>query len=150
MKHIDLHVHTTASDGTLTPSEAVCHAKELGLSAVAVTDHDTFEGVHEALDAGARIGMEVIPGIEVSVDYQGLGVHVLGYFIDPDSAAMEKLLGWVIDERKRRNRLKTSQLSPVGITYRCNIHRCKTGHPSLNASCKNNQTRTRTHHRKTA
>ena len=115
MEHIDLHVHTTASDGTLTPSEAVCHAKELGLRAMAVTDHDTFEGVHEALDTGARIGMEVIPGIEISVDYRGRGVHVLGYFIDPDSAAMKKLLGWVSDERKRRNRLMAKAMQEDGI-----------------------------------
>ena len=115
MEHIDLHVHTTASDGTLTPSEAVCHAKELGLSAMAVTDHDTFEGVREALDTGTRVGLEVVPGIEVSVDYRGLGVHVLGYFIDPDSAAMKKLLGWVIDERKRRNRLMAEAMRADGI-----------------------------------
>ena len=115
MRHIDLHVHTTASDGTLTPTEAVCHAKELGLSAIAVTDHDTHEGVREALEAGKRCGVEVVPGIEISVDYRGHGVHVLGYFIDPDSAAMETLLDWVITERKRRNRLIAKAMQDDGI-----------------------------------
>ena len=118
MKHIDLHVHTTASDGTLTPSEAVCHAKDLGLAAVAVTDHDSCEGVREATETGAAIGMEVVPGIEISVDYQGRGVHLLGYFIDPASAAMEHLLALVIAERKRRNRLMAEALRADGIDVR--------------------------------
>ena len=115
MQHIDLHVHTTTSDGTLTPTEAVCHAKELGLSAIAVTDHDTHEGVREALEAGKQYGVEVVPGIEISVDYRGRGIHVLGYFIDPDSAAMGTLLDWVIAERKRRNRLIAKAMQDDGI-----------------------------------
>ncbi len=103
MKRIDLHVHTTASDGTFTPSEAVAHARSLGLAAMAVTDHDTAEGVPEALAAGAALGVEVIPGIEVSVDWRGRGVHVLGYFIDPAAPSLQKLLDWVNAERRRRN-----------------------------------------------
>ena len=62
---IDLHTHTTASDGTLTPTELVAHARELGLSAVAITDHDTMNGVAEARTAGERMGVEVIPGMEI-------------------------------------------------------------------------------------
>lgn len=115
MQHIDLHVHTTASDGTLTPSEAVFHARSLGLSAIAVTDHDTCEGVAEAVRAGAECGIEVVPGIEVSVEWHGEGVHLLGYFIDPDSAAMQTLLRWVIDERARRNRIIAEAMRADGI-----------------------------------
>ena len=115
MQHIDLHVHTTASDGTLTPTEAVCHAKERGLAAIAVTDHDTYEGVNEALEAGKRYGVEVVPGIEISVDYRGRGIHILGYDIDPDSAAMATLLDWVIAERKRRNRRIAKAMQDDGI-----------------------------------
>lgn len=100
---IDLHIHTTASDGSFSPSEAVCHAKKLGLAAIAVTDHDTADGVAEALAAGAEMGVEVVPGIEVSVDYLGYGVHILGYFIDPNAKALEELLDWVVAERERRN-----------------------------------------------
>ncbi len=118
MRHIDLHVHTTASDGTLTPSEAVWHAARLGLSAVAVTDHDSCEGVCEAMEAGAAAGIEVVPGIEISVDYQGRGVHLLGYFIDPASPAMEHLLELVIAERKRRNRCMAEALRADGIDVR--------------------------------
>ena len=73
MKRIDLHNHTTASDGTLTPAEAVCLARDLGLAAIAITDHDTPAGIPAALEAGERCGVEVVPGIEVSVDYEGRG-----------------------------------------------------------------------------
>ena len=100
---IDLHVHTTASDGTLSPSEAVMLAHSLGLSAIAVTDHDTADGVVEAMEKGAEMGMELVPGIELSVDYRGYGVHILGYFIDPENESLRALLDWVVWERERRN-----------------------------------------------
>lgn len=100
---IDLHVHTTASDGTLSPSGAVMLARETGLAAVAITDHDTADGVAEAMAAGREAGVEVIPGIELSADYRGHGVHILGYFIDPEADALRGLLDWVVMERERRN-----------------------------------------------
>ena len=103
MKRIDLHVHTTASDGTFPPAEAVSHARDLGLAAIAITDHDTPAGLPEALAAGRALGVEVVPGIEVSVDYLGRGVHVLGYFIDPAAPSLRHLLNWVVAERRRRN-----------------------------------------------
>ncbi len=102
-KLIDLHVHTTASDGSLSPSEAVVLARKKGLSAIAITDHDTADGVEEALAAAKGAGVELIPGIELSVDYKGYGVHILGYFIDPKAESLRKLLDWVIWERERRN-----------------------------------------------
>lgn len=104
MDLIDLHIHTTASDGTDTPEDVVRLAAEKGLRAIAVTDHDTSAGVSAALEAGRRYGVEVIPGIEISVDYHGSGIHVLGYFIDPAAPAMSRLLDWVVAERRRRNR----------------------------------------------
>ena len=79
MKRIDLHVHTTASDGTCAPGEAVRLAKEKGLAAIAVTDHDTVSGYAEAAAAGAALGVEVVPGIELSARYLGT-VHILGYY----------------------------------------------------------------------
>lgn len=100
---IDLHVHTTASDGTLSPSGAVALARSLGLAAIAICDHDTADGVEEALHAGAEAGVEVVPGIELSVDYRGYGIHILGYFIDPNAEALGELLDWVVWERERRN-----------------------------------------------
>lgn len=104
MRYIDLHVHTTASDGTLTPTECVYRAKELGLTAIAITDHDTADGVKSAIESGKECGVEIIPGIEISADYLGIeGVHILGYFIDPASPALNDLLEWVIYERDERN-----------------------------------------------
>ena len=93
---IDLHTHTTASDGTLTPTELVAHARELGLSAVAITDHDTMNGVAEAQTAGERLGVEVIPGLEISTDYRGEDTHVLGYGMDINAPALREVLDWVI------------------------------------------------------
>ena len=115
MKRIDLHVHTTASDGTVTPSEAVLLAKNVGLSAIAICDHDTAEGVAGAISAGKEQGVEVVPGIEISLDYKGHGIHLLGYFIDPCSPALRQLLAWVIEERKRRNQLILDAMRADGI-----------------------------------
>ena len=116
MKYCDLHVHTTTSDGSLTPTEVVIRAKEQNVSAIAITDHDTCEGVPEAIAAGRELGVEVISGIEVSVDYLGTyGIHILGHFIDPNSAAMGRLLDWVIAERKRRNHLIADAMHADGI-----------------------------------
>ena len=112
---VDLHVHTTGSDGSLSPTEMVERACGLGLSAVAVTDHDTARGVTEALVAGERMGLEVIPGIELSVDYKGYGVHILGYFIDPAHPALKKLLDWVVWERERRNELIAAAMREDGL-----------------------------------
>jgi predicted metal-dependent phosphoesterase TrpH len=89
---IDLHVHTTASDGRLSPAEAVRAAAERGLSAIAITDHDVLWGLDEALLA-APPGLEVVPGIEMTAAWQGpRAVHVLGYFIDPANPALQAAL----------------------------------------------------------
>jgi predicted metal-dependent phosphoesterase TrpH len=79
---IDLHLHTTASDGTSSPEELVRHAAELGLKAIAITDHDSVDGIPAALEEGRRQKIEVVPGVELSSDLGGLDVHFLGYFID--------------------------------------------------------------------
>lgn len=116
MKKIDLHVHTIASDGTLTPPECVHRAKELDLSAIAITDHDTADGVAAACAEGEKCGVEVIPGIEISADYLGIeGVHILGYFIDPNSPALNELLDWVIQERDARNEKIAAAMRADGI-----------------------------------
>lgn len=104
MKYIDLHIHTTASDGTSTPAGAVGEAAALGLAAVSVTDHDSVAGTAEAAAAGRRLGVEVVPGIEVSSDYRDNNVHILGYFIDTASPALRPVLEWVGREREERNR----------------------------------------------
>ena len=70
MDYVDLHVHSSASDGSLSPRELVAEAKNKSLRAMALTDHDTTEGLDEALAAGASLGLEVIPGIEISAEYK--------------------------------------------------------------------------------
>lgn len=86
-KYIDLHTHTVCSDGSMTPTELVHHAKAAGLSAVAVSDHDTADGVAEAVAAGQACGIQVIPAIELSA-VSKTETHILGYFIDPTSPAL--------------------------------------------------------------
>lgn len=113
-RSIDLHVHTTASDGTLTGSEVVSLAVESGLSAIAITDHDTVSGYAEAAQMGKKLGVEVIPGIEISTKYGGT-VHILGYYIDPDSEKLRPVLDWVIHDRDARNRKMAELMAADGI-----------------------------------
>ncbi len=114
MKLIDLHIHTTASDGTDTPREIVEKAGALGLAAVGITDHDSVSGIREAEAAGAELGVEVVPGIEVSSDYRDNNVHILGYYLDPDSPALRPVLDWVRTEREKRNRKIAANLAAAG------------------------------------
>ena len=115
MKRIDLHIHTTASDGTTTPEETVRYAKSRGLSAIAVTDHDTADGAAEAVKYAEKYGVEVVPGIEISADYKGYGIHILGYFIDTASPALNTLLDWVVEERMRRNAVIAAAMQSDGL-----------------------------------
>ena len=100
-KRIDLHTHTVCSDGSMTPRELVRHAGESGLAAVAVSDHDTADGVKEALAAGAAFGVEVIPAIELSAQ-SDTETHILGYFIDPDSEALRRAVAHIRAVRTER------------------------------------------------
>lgn len=88
---LDLHIHTTASDGTLAPEQVVRLGAERGFSLLAVTDHDTMDGVPEALAAGARAGVRVLPGVEISSGV-ALEVHLLGYGMSPDHPVMREML----------------------------------------------------------
>lgn len=117
MRTVDLHTHTTVSDGTCTPSELVRLAAEKGLSAVAVTDHDAVEGWYEAARAGAETGVEVVPGIEISTKFRG-AVHILGYFIDPGSPVLDEVLDWIVRDRDERNRKMAALMEADGIPIR--------------------------------
>lgn len=114
MKRIDLHVHTTASDGTLTPEQTVQEAARLGLAAIAVTDHDTHEGCRRAAEEGRKLGVEVVPGIEISTKYGG-PVHILGYYIDLDAPVLDEVLDWVVHDRDERNRQICELMTADGI-----------------------------------
>ncbi|HEX6970893.1 MAG TPA: PHP domain-containing protein [Limnochordia bacterium] len=98
----DLHLHTTASDGTWQPLPLVRAAKAAGLSAIAVTDHDTTASVRAVQEAGRRVGIEVLSGIELSLRAAGQEVHILGYGIDPADAALGHRLSSLRERRQAR------------------------------------------------
>ena len=113
-KYSDLHLHTTEFYGALTPREVVCAAKELGLSVIAITDHDTVNGIAEAIEAGMECGLEVIPGIEISAIDGEREVHILGYYIYPDSKDLLEILSQMIDARDTRAIQMVEKLNGLG------------------------------------
>lgn len=113
--YVDLHVHTTFSDGSLTPAEVVWLAVDVGLAAIAVTDHDGVDGNAEAYAEGAQQGLEVIPGVEISCDFTPTNVHIVGLFIDPTNAELTEALVDVREYRKRRNPKILAKLAELGI-----------------------------------
>ncbi|MCD4782445.1 MAG: PHP domain-containing protein [Candidatus Eremiobacteraeota bacterium] len=99
---IDLHTHTSASDGILTPTELVARAGKLGVSILSVTDHDTISGLKEAMTAARGYGMEFIPGVELNTDVNRDEIHILGYFIDPEDESFCATLKELGLEREKR------------------------------------------------
>jgi predicted metal-dependent phosphoesterase TrpH len=115
MMRADLHSHTTMSDGTMSPGAVVELAAELGLAAVAITDHDTTGGYLEAREVGEKLGVEVIPAVEMSTVLDGQAIDILAYFIDPNYPAFRNLLDRQRNTRKERNRLVLEKLNQLGI-----------------------------------
>jgi 3',5'-nucleoside bisphosphate phosphatase len=115
MNIVDLHTHSNASDGTFAPAEVVRLAKEGGLKAVALTDHDTTDGLAEAMAAGSALGVEVIPGVEVSARHTGDSMHILGYFIDYHDGALEDRLSVLKGARAERNPKIVAKLNDLGL-----------------------------------
>jgi predicted metal-dependent phosphoesterase TrpH len=122
MELIDLHIHTTASDGTLTPRQVVLRAKEKGLRAIAVTDHDTIDGI-----VPSQNGLEVIAGIEISAEYCGKEIHILGYLIDPREPTLLQTLDTVVKERQRRNAFILDAMAADG--YALSLEELRKNHP---------------------
>lgn len=118
MREIDLHVHTTASDGTELPRQVVERAAEKGLRAIAITDHDTVLGCREAMAAGQELGIEVVPGIEFGTKY-GIAVHMLGYYLDLDSPVLGAMTRSIVEDRDNRNEktVKLMQENGIDVTY---------------------------------
>ncbi len=132
MRPIDLHVHSSCSDGTLSPTELVDYAAKKGLAAFALTDHDTVDGLEEAIQYARRLGQErpchenadpgpaspvpeVVPGIELSTEYQGRDIHVLGLFIDYRRKSFLSRLREFVDSRDERNKKMCSLLQQAGV-----------------------------------
>ena len=116
MGAVDLHLHTTASDGTLTPAALVRRAAERGLKYIAVTDHDSVDGVREALVAAAAYpGLTCIPGIEISTEVETGEAHLLGYFVDYRDAALNRRMHRIQRSRERRAADMVAKLNDLGL-----------------------------------
>ena len=126
MRAIDLHVHSNRSDGVFTPTQLVDYAMEKGLAAFALTDHDTVDGLNEAIGYADRLRRtlpedeagdvpEVIPGIEFSTEYQGKDVHILGLYIDYNNSHFQKYLEDFVNSRINRNRKMCALLQGAGV-----------------------------------
>ena len=111
---IDLHTHTTASDGSCSPSELVELAKAIGVEALAVTDHDTVAGLAEAHQAADQRNLELINGVELACSAAVGTLHMLGYFIEPDNRPLQDLLDQLVDSRKKRNPQIIAKLNDLG------------------------------------
>ena len=116
---IDLHMHSHFSDGSLSPSQLVEEARMRGLTAIALTDHDTIDGVPEFLEAGRRLGVTTVAGVEISVDTKlpnNGHMHMLGLFIDPTSQKLKATLDYLREQRNRRAEKIIRKLNELGIS----------------------------------
>ena len=113
--YIDLHLHSTQSDGSFSPTQVVQRAAKLGLSAISLTDHDSVAGVQEAQNIGRDIGVEVIPGTELSAQEAGIDIHILGYFIDPANSDLLAYLQKFQDARRNRAEKIVARLNRLGV-----------------------------------
>lgn len=113
--YIDLHVHSNCSDGTFSPSQLVEYALEKGLKAIALTDHDTTEGIEEARAAAQNTYLQVIPGIELSTAFLGRDIHILGLNIDPENTYFQEKIKAFQQEREKRNRTMISRMQKEGL-----------------------------------
>ncbi len=113
---VDLHTHSTASDGTFTPKALIQKAKEVGLYALALTDHDTVAGLAEAEEEAQRQGLQFVPGVEISVKFEGPGhCHLLGYFFDYRHPRLVETLKALHEARANRNQKMIAKLQELGI-----------------------------------
>ena len=115
MPGIDLHTHSNRSDGTFEPAEIVRRAAERDLEVIALTDHDTTEGLEEAIAAGVELGVEVVPGVEFSAEYERTIIHVLCYWPDVANAELQAELQRLRDDRFRRGELMVEKLQALGF-----------------------------------
>jgi len=121
LKFADLHIHTLASDGWFTPEEAVAQAGRAGLTAISIADHDSTNGIEAALWAGKKYGVEVIPGVELSSEFEGRELHILGYFVDwRDKRFNNKLLEFQ-EARTDRAKEMLDKLRSLNINISYNV-----------------------------
>ena len=116
LSYVDLHCHSTASDGTLSPTAVVQLARRNGLTALALTDHDTVGGVAEATAEANKLGLGFLAGIEISAEFPAPGtLHILGYGVDPASPALVEMTRQLIEGRDNRNPKMVAKLNELGV-----------------------------------
>lgn len=116
MKKIaDLHTHTVFSDGSLTPKELIILAKKKKIDVIGITDHDTIDGIEEAIHYGNKYEIDIVPGLEISTDVDGKEVHLLGYFINYKDEELNKYLQFFRNERIERARRILKKLEKINI-----------------------------------
>jgi len=120
MKFADLHTHTTSSDGTTTPEEIVKLARDCGLSALAICDHDTIDGILPAQNAAGQSGLEVIPSLELSAENDNLEVHILGFLIECADASLLGKLKEIREDRVTRMYEMVDRLRALGVNIDIN------------------------------
>jgi predicted metal-dependent phosphoesterase TrpH len=130
-EYIDLHMHTSASDGLFTPSEIVENSLKLGLQAIAITDHDTVDGYVEAAQMVDASVMEVVPGVELSSNYKGSDVHLLGYYIDHQNPEFVKKILKFRQSRYERGESMVARLNELGLNLSMDTVKTIAGDSSL-------------------
>jgi len=128
---IDLHIHTNYSDGTYSPQEVVTRAAEIGLEAIAITDHDAVGGIDEAIECGKQMNVEVIAGVELSTHGNGHDVHILGYMFDHHSDAIQRYIRRFQEERFRRAQRIVERLNKLGFSLSFELVLLKAGNGSI-------------------
>jgi hypothetical protein len=114
-KYADLHLHTSFSDGTLSPEQIIQAAYRLGFSAVAITDHDILDGIEPALSAGKNCGVEVVPGVELSAESNGEEIHILGFYVDWKDQKFQRKLREFRTSRLARAMKMVDKLNELGV-----------------------------------
>ena len=115
MKRVDLHMHTTHSDGTYLPRDLVRYAQTKGLSCISVTDHDTMSSFEECAEEASKLGIELIPGIEVSAQFEPGTLHILGFFLDRNHPRLKMALEEIQKARRERNPEIIKRLNQLGV-----------------------------------
>jgi len=115
MPNADLHLHTTSSDGTDTPTQIVRAAVDRGLQAIAITDHDVTSGLPEAVSAAKNYSLEIIPGVELNTNWCDKRIHLLGYFMDVEEGELHDKLEWLVACRLERARKMVEKLAEMAM-----------------------------------
>lgn len=115
MSRIDLHLHTTHSDGSFPPADVLAFAQTAGVTALAITDHDIVAGIPEAMELGSRLGIEIIPGVEISSRYGDGELHILGYCFDWQQPVLNERLKTLRESRHERNPRIIQRLNDLGL-----------------------------------